>query len=354
VRALILAAGKGNRLKPLTHTRPKHLLPVANKPILFYVLEQIKQTGIEEIGLVISPDTGDQLQQAVGDGSHWGARVTYILQPQPLGLAHAVKVSREFLGDSPFLMFLGDNLIQGSITAFVEQFKHSQTDAVVLLKKMPNPQAFGVAELDSNNRIVGIEEKPKQPKSDMVIVGIYVFSPAIHRAIDQIKPSARGEYEITDSIQQLIHNGGQVLSQILEGWWLDAGSRDDLLKANRIMLEQFTPGKVSGRVDAQSSLDGVVEIGEGTLVENSKINGPVSIGADCIIKNSFIGPFTCVSDRTTIENSSVENSVILSYCHICASQSLKDSVIGQSVKLNKMTHGIWTRLFVGDDAVLDL
>ncbi len=354
MKALILAAGKGNRLKPLTHTRPKHLLPVANKPILFYILDQIKQTGIEDIGIVISPDTGPQIQQAVGDGSRWGLKISYILQPQPLGLAHAVKVSRDFLGDSPFLMFLGDNLIQGSITGFVDQFKKERTDAVVLLKKMPNPQAFGVAQLDRNNRIVLIEEKPKQPKSDMVVVGIYVFSSAIHRAIEQIKPSARGEYEITDSIQQLINNGGHVLSQVLEGWWLDTGSRDDLLKANRIMLEEFAKPKVSGSVDSKSSIVGVVEVGDGTIVENSKISGPASISAGCVIRNSFIGPFTSVSDKTTIEDSSIENSVILGDCRIRSSQPLKDSVIGQGVKLNKLMQGNETRLFVGDDAVLDL
>lgn len=354
MKALILAAGKGNRLKPLTNTRPKHLLPVANKPILFYILEQIRQTGIDDIGIVISPDTGPQLQQAVGDGSRWGAKVSYILQPQPLGLAHAVKVSRDFLGDSPFLMFLGDNLIQGSITTYVEQFNRSRTDALVVLKKMPNPQAFGVAQLDKANRIVCIEEKPRQPKSDLVVIGIYVFSPAIHRAIEQIKPSARGELEITDSIQQLINNGGQVLSQILEGWWLDTGSRDDLLKANCIMLEEFTTRRLAGRVDSKSSIIGAVEICEGTVVENSKINGPASFGANCVIRNSFIGPFTSVSDKTTIEDSSVENSVILGDCRICSSQPLKDSVIGQGVKLNKITKENGIRLFVGDDAVLDL
>jgi glucose-1-phosphate thymidylyltransferase len=355
MKALILAGGKGNRLKPLTHTRPKQLLPVANRPILFYILDQIRQTGIDDIGIVISQDTGPQLKQAIGNGSRWGVKVSYILQPQPLGLAHAVKVSRDFLGDSPFLMFLGDNLIQGEITTFVELFNRNRLDAVVLLKKMPNPGAFGVAQLDSANRIVCIEEKPKQPKSDLVVVGIYVFSPAIHRAIEQIKPSARGELEITDSIQQLINNGGQVLSQKLEGWWLDTGSRDDLLEANRIMLEEFVSRKVLGRLDFKSSILGAVEIGEGTVVENSQINGPVSIGANCVIRNSFIKPLTSVGDNTIIEDSSVERSIILGDCRICSSQPLTGSVIGQGVKLNKAatkTGGL--RLFVGDDAVLDL
>jgi glucose-1-phosphate thymidylyltransferase len=355
MKALILAGGKGNRLKPLTHTRPKQLLPVANRPILFYILDQIRQTGIDDIGIVVSPDTGPQLQQAVGNGSRWGVKVSYILQPQPLGLAHAVKVSRDFLGDSPFLMFLGDNLIQGEINTFVELFNRNRLDAVVLLKKMPNPSAFGVAQLDSANRIVCIEEKPKQPKSDLVVVGIYVFSPAIHRAIEQIKPSARGELEITDSIQQLINNGGQVLSQKLEGWWLDTGSRDDLLEANRIMLEEFVSRKVQGRVDSNSSVLGVVEIGEGTVVENSRISGPVSIGANCVIRNSVIRPLTSVGDNTVIEDSSVERSIILGDCRICLSQPLIGSVIGQGVKLNKSaTKNGGRRLFVGDDAVLDL
>jgi len=355
MKALILAGGKGNRLKPLTHTRPKQLLPVANRPILFYILEQIRQTGIDDIGIVISPDTGTQLQQAVGDGSRWGAKISYILQPQPLGLAHAVKVSRDFLGDSTFLMFLGDNLIQGKVTTFVEQFNRSKPDALVLLKKMPNPCAFGVAQLDNSNRIVCIEEKPKQPKSDMVVVGIYLFSPAIHRAIEQIKPSARGELEITDSIQRLIDNGGQVLSQVLEGWWLDTGSRDDLLEANRIMLEEFASRCILGRLDSRSSILGAVEIGEGTVVENSEVRGPASIGANCVIRNSFIGPLASVGDNTVIEDSSVERSIILGDCRICLSQPLTDSIIGQGAKLTKagvMTGGI--RLFVGDDAFLEL
>ena len=355
MKALILAAGKGNRLKPLTHTQPKHLLPVANRPILFHILEQIRQTGINDIGIVISPDTGPPLQQAVGNGSRWGVKVSYILQPQPLGLAHAVKVSREFLGDSPFLMFLGDNLIKGEITTFVELFNRNRLDAVVLLKKMPNPCAFGVAQLDSANHIVCIEEKPKQPKSDLVVVGIYVFSPAIHRAIEQIKPSARGELEITDSIQRLIDNGGQVLSQVLEGWWLDTGSRDDLLAANRIMLEEFVSRRILGRLDSKSSILGAVEIGEGTVVENSEVRGPASIGANCVIRNSFIGPSTSIGDNTIIEDSSIKCSVILGDCRISLSQPLADSVIGRGVKLNKTvmkTGGI--RLFVGDDAVLDL
>ena len=355
MKALILAAGKGNRLKPLTHTRPKHLLLVANKPILFYILEQIRQSGIDDIGIVISPDTGPQLQQAVGDGSRWGAKVSYILQPQPLGLAHAVKVSRDFLGNSPFLMFLGDNLIQGSVTTFVEQFNRSRPDALVLLKKMPNPQAFGVAQLDNNNCIVRIEEKPQQPKSDLVVVGIYIFSPVIHRAIEQIKPSARGELEITDSIQQLINNGGQVLSQVLEGWWLDTGSRDDLLKANRIMLEEFATRRLLGNADPKSSIVGAVELGKGTVVENSQIKGPASIGANCVIRNSFIGSFTSLGDNSVIEDSSVENSVILGDCRIYSSQPLVDSVIGQGARLNKVAkETARIRLFLGDDAVLDL
>ncbi len=355
MKALILAAGKGNRLKPLTNTHPKHLLPVANRPILFYILDQIKQTEIDDIGIVVSPDTGLQLQQAIGDGSRWGAKVSYILQHQPLGIAHAVKVSRDFLGDSPFLMFLGDNLIQGEITTFVELFNRNRLDAVVLLKKMPNPGAFGVAQLDDSNRIVCIEEKPKQPKSDLVVVGIYVFSPAIHRAIEQIKPSARGELEITDSIQQLINNGGQVLSQVLNGWWLDTGSRDDLLEANRIMLEEFVSRRILGHLDSKSSILGAVEIGEGTVVENSRISGPASIGANCVIRNSFIKPLTSVGDNTVIEDSSVERSIIMGDCRISLSQPLVDSVIGQGTKLTKVamqTGGL--RLFVGDDAVLDL
>lgn len=355
MKALILAGGKGTRLKPLTNTGAKHLLPVANKPILFYALDQVREAGITDIGIIISPETGESIREAVGDGSRWSARITYIPQPDPLGLAHAVKTAQGFLGDSPFLMFLGDNLIGGGITSFVQHFSSQSPDALVLLKEVADPCRFGVAELDGQGQARRLVEKPKEPKSNLAVVGIYLFSPEIHTAIARIKPSWRGELEITDAIQALIDAGRRVLSHTLEGWWLDAGKKDDLLAANRVVLDECLGRKIRAQIDGSSHIQGRVEIAEATVIENSQIRGPVAIAGGCFIRNSLIGPFTSIGAGVRIEDSGIEHSVIMENSSICRIGRLADSLIGRGVELVKDEQSLGTvRLFVGDDAKIEL
>ena len=355
MKALILAGGTGTRLKPITHTVAKQLLPVANKPILFYVLDQVIESGITDIGIIVSPETGNRIKEAIADGSKWQAKITYILQPEPLGLAHAVETAQDFLGSSSFLMFLGDNLIQGGVKAFVDEFNRLRPDALVLLKEVSDPRFFGVAELDPSGKVVRLVEKPKEPKSNLALVGAYLFTPEIHRAIDQIKPSWRGELEITDAIQKLFDLGKTVQSHILKGWWLDTGKKDDLLEANRVVLDDLLQLSIKGDVDSKSQVAGRVEIREGAKVEGSTVRGPVSIAEGCQIRNSLIGPFTSIGAGTVIEDSSIEHSVILENSHIYRIERLEDSIIGSGVELQKADERFRAvKLFVGDDARIEL
>lgn len=355
MKALVLAAGKGTRLRPLTNTLPKHLLPVANKAILFHVLDYIAEAGIKDIGIVVSPDSGPYIREAIGDGSRWGGQVSFILQTQPLGLAHAVKTAEDFLGDSPFIMFLGDNLFQEGIKDFLEEFVASKPDASILLKEVSDPRAFGVAELDPSGRVVHMVEKPEKPRSNLAIIGVYLFTPEIHKAIAQTKPSWRGELEITDAIQRLLEMGREVRSHILQGWWLDIGSNEGLIEANRVFLDAFLKRDITRAVSSHSTIEGRVQIGERTEIENSRVEGPVLIGPDCRIRNSVLKPFTSIGAGTLIEDSSLEQSVILENCQILRVRHLASSVIGRNTVLTGQGRGPdRMRVFAGDDCRMEL
>ena len=331
MKALILSGGKGTRLRPLTYTCAKQLVPVANKPVLVRVIEDIVQAGITDLGIVVS-DTYPEIQAEVGDGSRWGVNVTYIPQEAPLGLAHAVKISEDFLTDDRFVMFLGDNVIEGGITSLVEQFASSDWNAQVVLKRVEHPQQFGVAELDAG-RIVRLVEKPRQPKSNLALVGIYLFDRTIFEAVNSIRPSWRGELEITDAIQYLVTTDRKVYPYIHEGWWIDTGKMEDMLEANRLILEDIEPA-IEGYVDRDCRLDGRVVIQQGAEIVNSVIRGPAIIGENSHIVNSYIGPFTSIYHDTHIEESEIEHSIILEHSSIIGiPHRIEGSLIGRNVEI---------------------
>lgn len=355
MKAIILSGGKGTRLRPLTYSGAKQLVPIANKPILFYCIENIVQAGIHDVGIIISPETGQEIMNAVGDGSRWGITIKYIVQDVPGGLAHAIKTARNFLSDSSFVMYLGDNLIGARIDTFVKEFNDNSPEALILLKEVENPKQFGVAEVTKEGKVLRLIEKPEVPPSNLALVGIYLFSPKIHDAIDRIRPSSRGELEITDAIQELINMGSKVESFILDMWWLDTGKKDDMLTANVIVLDEWLKAGIDGKLDDKSSILGRVSIGKGSFVRESKIRGPVVIGENTVIENSFIGPYTSVGNSVKIIKSSVEHSVIMDGSKLREIERLEESLIGRNVKIyrnNKMHKAL--RLMIGDDSVVEV
>lgn len=331
MKALILCGGKGTRLRPITHTSAKQLVPIANKPILFYALEAMVEARIREVGVVVG-DTKREIQEAVGDGARWGLQVSYIEQEAPLGLAHAVRIAEGFLKNDPFVMYLGDNLVKDGIRSLVEEFVQLQPNSQILLASVRDPQRFGVAEL-RDGRVVSLEEKPAHPKSDLALVGVYMFDKTIFEAVNAISPSQRGELEITDAIQYLIDKGFHVHPHVISGWWKDTGKLEDILEANRIMLEAIDP-KVEGQVDETSQLIGKVVVEEGAKIVASTVRGPVIIGAHSRIINSYIGPFTSISHDTLVQNSEIEHSIILDHSRITdIAGRLEDSLIGKNVEV---------------------
>lgn len=357
MKAIILSGGKGTRLRPLTHTGAKQLVPVANKPILWYGIESLVEAGITDIGIIISPETGEEVKAKTGNGDRFGAKITYILQDKPAGLAHAVKIAQPFLEDSPFVMYLGDNLVQSDLGLFLEQFHGNQLDALTLLCPVENPSAFGVAEVDANGRLLRLVEKPKEPPSNLALVGVYIFSSAIHGAIATIQPSARGELEITDAIQALIHQQKGVEARQIRGWWLDTGKKDDLLEANRVILDNCClHPSLEGEIDANSKIIGRVQVGAGSKVINATIRGPVVIGENCHIENCFIGPYTSIADDVTLIETDLEHSVLLQGAKVEGiHHRVVDSLIGQRAHLKEAPKRPKAfRFMIGDDCQVEL
>jgi len=334
MKGLILSGGKGTRLRPLTYTSAKQLVPVANKPVLFYGIEALAEAGVRDIGMVVG-DTQAEIRAAVGDGSAWGVHITYIEQDAPRGLAHAVLISEEFIGGEPFVMYLGDNLLNKGITGFVEEFVREKPAAQILLARVPDPQMFGVAEL-ADGRVVRLIEKPQEPKSDLALVGVYMFSPAVFDAVKAIRPSFRNELEITDAIQYLIDHGLEVRPHIVDGWWKDTGKLEDMLEANRLVLDRIER-RVDGTVDAESRVEGKVIVEAGAVIEHSVVRGPVIIGARARIVNAYVGPFTSIMNDAEIRDSEIEHSIVLEGSTISNLASrIEDSLIGRNVRIYRL------------------
>ena len=367
MKGLILAGGEGRRLRPLTHTRAKSLVPIANKPVLFYGIEEMAEAGIADIAIVVG-STHQEIRDAVGDGSRFGVSVTYIRQEAPLGLAHCVLIARDFLGDDCFVMYLGDNMLEQGLAEFVGEFeKHREQGcgglddsdlglcrAQILLTPVENPSSFGVAELGPDGDVVSLVEKPADPPSNLALVGVYLFDSSVHQAVAAIEPSARGELEITDAIDWLIQNGCLVRHQLLEGWWIDTGKKDPLLECNRLVLDTVVR-RVDGAVDDASKVEGRVVVSEGAKIVNSTVRGPAVIGANTRIENTFIGPYTSIGDDCALNDAELDHSVVLEGCRIDGTGRITDSLIGQHVQVTSSPERRQaSRLMLGDHSHLEL
>jgi glucose-1-phosphate thymidylyltransferase len=354
LKGLILSGGAGTRLRPITHTSAKQLVPVANKPVLFYGIEALVDAGVKEIGIIIAPETGGEIREAAGDGSAFGAEITYIVQDKPAGLAHAVLTAEEFIGDSPFVMYLGDNLLRDGIRGLVSTFRADEPDALILLTPVDDPQSYGVAELDGE-RIVRLIEKPKDPPSNLALVGVYLFSSSIFEAARSLEPSWRGEYEITEAIQALIDDGHKVQSEVVRGWWKDTGQLADMLEANRLVLEELET-RLDGKIDEESRVEGRVVLEKGASLARSVVRGPAVIGAGACIEDAYIGPYTSIGEEVHVRRSEVEHSIVLSGSVVeDLGTRMEASLLGRNVKLTRSEGRPKTlRLLVGDSCEIEI
>ena len=358
VKGLILSGGAGTRLRPITHTSAKQLVPIANKPILFYGIEGLAEAGITEIGIIIG-ETGAEVREAVGDGSRWGVSITFIPQDEPLGLAHCVRIAQNFLDNDDFAMYLGDNMLEQNLADLVNSFRSDRAngglDCRILLKEVADPSSFGVAVINALGQVTGLVEKPKNPPSDLALVGVYFFTATIHQAVAAIEPSARGELEITDAIQWLIEQGLNVDHDILGGWWIDTGKKDPLLECNRLVL-----GTIRSTIDNEaiispdSTLEGPVQVGSRSSITGSTITGPVVIGKNVSIENCQIGPYASIGDGCKLSAVTLDDSVLLKNCSLRQSGRITSSLLGRSSSVNGMDHSSTTSLMLGDDSVVEL
>ncbi len=353
LKGLILSGGKGTRLRPITHTSAKQLVPVANKPVLFYGIEAMVAAGITEIGIIIAPETGDEIRAAADDGSQFGARITYIPQAEPLGLAHAVLTAEEFLGDTPFVMYLGDNLLRNGIVDLVAAFRNNDPDALILLTPVPDPEHYGVAELE-DGRVKQLLEKPAAPQTDLALVGVYMFHKSIFDAARAIEPSARGELEITDAIQHLVNRGLNVEPHLVQGWWKDTGRLEDMLQANRLVLEDINT-RLDGEL-AECNVEGRVIVEAGARVENATLRGPLVIGAGARVSEAYVGPYTSVGENVALANSEIEYSIVLADTEIRDLPArMEGSLVGKSSRIVRGDGRPKTlRMLVGDCCEIEL
>jgi glucose-1-phosphate thymidylyltransferase len=353
LKGLILSGGKGTRLRPITHTSAKQLVPVANKPVLFYGIESMAEAGITDIGIIIAPETGDEIRAAAGDGSRFGVQITYVEQDEPRGLAHAALTAEPFLAGDAFVMYLGDNLLQGGIAELVDSFRESGPDALILLTPVPDPQNYGVAELDGT-RVLRLVEKPSQPATNLALVGVYMFTAGIHDASRAIKPSARGELEITDAIQHLVDGGARVEPQIVRGWWKDTGRLDDMLEANRLVLDRIEP-RVEGQL-VDSEVEGRVVIEPGARLERTTVRGPAIIGAGAQLSDCYVGPYTAIGEDCVICEAEVEHSILLAGCTVRNLEGrMESSLLGRNVTISRgVRQPRAYRFMVGDNSEIGI